>query len=269
MKSDFDLIVHKLPSAPEIKLYFVGDLHVGAIECNRKHWEDFCGKVLQDKHAHLCILGDLLDNGTKQSVTNCFDASMRPREQKKYLMNCLKPLSERILCGCQGTHEYRNRDVDDDPLYDIFCKLDLEDLYRPNACFMKLNIGGRNNGEGGEKPLQVYTACVTHGSGGGFLSGATINRNERFSYIMEGVDILAVGHTHKGIISKPSRICLNAHNNSITQKSMTVVSCCSWLSYGGYALKKMLLPHQAQDVEHPQTVLLGGLRDKHYIKTVW
>ena len=50
---------------------------------------------------------------------------------------------------------------------------------------------------------------------------------------------------------------------------MTVVSCCSWLSYGGYALKKMLLPHQAQDVEHPQTVLLGGLRDHHYIKTVW
>ena len=61
MRSDFDLIVHKLPSAPEIKLYFVGDLHVGAIECNRRQWEDFCGKVLADKHAYICILGDLLD----------------------------------------------------------------------------------------------------------------------------------------------------------------------------------------------------------------
>lgn len=269
MRSDFDLIVHKLPSAPELKLYAVGDLHVGAIESNRKAWERFCQLVLCDKSAYLLILGDLMDNGTKQSVTNCFDASMRPREQKKYLMNCLRPLSDRVLCCVAGNHEARNRDVDDAPLYDVCCKLDIEDLYRPNAAFLKLNIGGRDNGEGGEKPLQVYTACVLHGSGGGILSGATINRNERFSYILEGVDILAVGHTHKGIISKPSRICLNAHSNSVTQKSMTVISCCSWLSYGGYALNKMLLPHQAQDPEQPQTVLLGGLRDKHYIKTVW
>lgn len=269
MRSDFDLIVHHLPAAQEAKIYFVGDLHVGAIECNRNAWEDFCGKILADKHSYLCILGDLLDNGTKQSVTNCFEASMRPREQKKYLMNSLKPLTERILCLCRGNHEERNRDVDDDPLYDIACKLDLEDIYRPNACFLKLNFGSRSAGHGREKPFQSYVLCVTHGSGGGVLSGATINRNERFSYILEGVDVLAVGHTHKGIISKPAKISVDPSHNLITQKSMTVVSCCSWLSYGGYALKKMLIPHQAQDPEQPQTVLLGGERYKRFIKTVW
>lgn len=269
MRSDFDLIVHRLPAVPEYKLYFIGDLHVGAIECNRKAWEDFCQKILADKNARLCVLGDLLDNGTKQSVTNCFEASMRPREQKKYLMNCLAPLSERILCAVQGNHEYRNRDVDDDPLYDVFCKLDLEDIYRPNAAFVRLSIGSRNNGNGTEKALQNYVLAVLHGTGGGILSGATINRNERFSYILEGVDVLAVGHTHKGIVSKPSKIVVNCNNNSVTQKSMTVISACSWLSYGGYALNKMLLPHQAQDPEYPQTVLLGGLRDKRYIRTIW
>ena len=269
MRSDFDLIVHQLPAAPEYKLYFVGDLHVGAIECNRKAWEDFCQKVLSDKNAMLCILGDLLDNGTKQSVTNCFEASMRPREQKKYLMTCLAPLSEKILCIVRGNHEYRNRDVDDDPLYDIACKLDLEDIYRSNAAFLKLSIGERSNGHDTKKALQMYTVAVLHGAGGGIYTGATVNRNERFSYVLEGVDILAVGHTHKGTVSKPSKICVDPNRNNVTQKSMTVISCCSWLSFGGYALNKMLLPSQAQDPEHPQTVLLGGLRDKRYIKTVW
>ena len=118
--------------------------------------------------------------------------------------------------------------------------------------------------------MQTYTACVLHGAGGGVLSGATVNRNERFATsVLEGVDILAVGHTHKGTVSKPSKIVVDTKSNSITQKSMTVVSACSWLSYGGYALRKMLLPSSAQDPEQPQTVLLGGTRNGRYIKTIW
>ena len=143
-------------------------------------------------------------------------------------------------------------------------------LFRsPNAAFVKLAIGKRDNGHGTEKTIQTYVLAVLHGSGGGIYTGATVNRNERFSYVLEGVDILAVGHTHKGTVSKPSKICVDPNRNNITQKSMTVISACSWLSYGGYALNKMLLPSQAQDVEHPQTVLLGGLRDKRFIKTIW
>ena len=38
MKSDFDLIVHRLPECKEAKVYFIGDLHVGAIEANVKGW---------------------------------------------------------------------------------------------------------------------------------------------------------------------------------------------------------------------------------------
>lgn len=272
MKSDFDLIVHKLPAAPETKLFFIGDLHVGAIEANIKGWEDFCQQVLKDEHSYLCILGDMANNATRSSVSNIFDDAMsqypRPREQKRYLAKCLEPLRPRILCGCPGNHEGRGgKDADDDMLYDVFSKLDLEDIFRPNICFMKLCIGNRPDG-GRDKPMQVYTAAVTHGAGGGIYTGATVNRNERFAWVLD-VDILAVGHTHKGTISKPSRIQIDPYNNTVTQKSMTVISCCSWLSYGGYAMRKMLLPSAAQDPEQPQTVILSGQRYKRYIKTVW
>lgn len=229
MRSDFDLIVHRLPTAPEVKLYFIGDLHAGAIEANTKGWDSFVHTVLSEPHSYLCILGDMMNNATRSSVSNVFDDAMsmypRPREQKKYLVNSLSPLTERILCIVPGNHEGRStKDADDEPLYDVACKLDLEDVYRPNIAFMKLSLGGRSDGAK-FKPMQVYTVAVTHGAGGGIYT--------------------------------------------VTQRSMTVISCCSWLNYGGYAMKKMLLPAQAQDPEQPQTVILSGQRDKRYIKTVW
>ena len=269
MKSDFDLIIHRLPECKEAKLYFIGDLHVGAIEANVKGWEDFCQKILQEKNAYICIIGDMVNNATRSSVSNVFEDTMRPRDQKKYLMGALKSLTERILCIVPGNHENRSgKDADDEPLYDVACKLDLEDIYRPNAAFVKVCFGNRDKG-GQIVPLQTYVLACLHGSGGGIYTGATVNRNERFGMVLDGVDVLAVGHTHKGTITKPSKIVVDIHSNCVKQQSMTVISACSWLSYGGYAMRKMLLPSQAQDPDQPQTLLLGGTRYGRYIKTVW
>lgn len=270
MKNDFELIVHHFPACPEARLYIIGDLHVGAIEANIHGWEQFTQRILSDKNAYIAILGDMMNNATKSSVSNVFEDTMRPREQKRYLVNALKCLTERIICGVPGNHEARSgKDADDDPLFDVFCKLDLEDVYRPNIAFVRLCFGERDNGNGTKKPLQSYTLAVTHGAGGGIYTGAAVNRNERFMNVLEGVDVLGVGHTHKGTISKPVKIVVDSLHNQITQKTVTVVSACSWLSYGGYAVRKMLLPSAAQDPEQPQTILLGGMRNKRYVKTVW
>lgn len=269
MHSDFDMIIHRLPECKEARLYIIGDLHVGAIEANVKGWEDFCQKILQEKNAYICIIGDMMNNATRSSVSNVFEDTMRPREQKNYLMGALKCLTERVLCIVPGNHENRSgKDADDEPLYDVACKLDLEDIYRPNAAFLKVCFGSRNAGRDNEKPLQVYTVCCTHGAGGGIYTGAAVNRNERMAMFVNA-DILAVGHTHKGAITKPSRIEIDPYTNSVKLKTTTVISACSWLSYGGYAMRKMLLPSSAQDPENPQTLLLGGTRSGRYIKTVW
>lgn len=268
MKNDFDLIVHRLPECKEARLYVIGDLHVGAIEANIKGWEQFTQKILQDKNAYIVILGDMMNNATKTSVSNVYEEVLRPRDQKRYLVSALSQLTERILCIVPGNHEQRNKDVDDEPLYDVACKLDLEDMYRPNCAFVKVCFGSRDKG-GKTVPLQTYVLAVTHGAGGGIYTGATVNRNERFGMVLEGVDVLCVGHTHKGTISKPSKIVVDIHSNCVKQQSMTVISACSWLSYGGYAMRKMLFPSQAQDPDQPQTLLLGGTRFGRYVKTVW
>lgn len=164
----------------------------------------------------------------------------------------LKPLAERILCAVPGNHEGRSgKDADDDPMYDIMCKLDLEDLWRENVAFLKVQIGDID-GSGTKNP--TYMLAVTHGAGGGIYTGAAVNRNERFGYVMDGVDALLVGHSHKPFVTQPGKILVDARNNRVSIKPFKVIVATSWLEYGGYAARKMLLPAS----HAPQIITLCG-----------
>jgi hypothetical protein len=132
-------------------------------------------------------------------------------------------------------------------------KLDLEDIYRENMAFVKLQFGDKN-GNGTRNP--TYTLVVTHGAGGGMLTGGSVNRNERFGYVVDGLDCLIVGHTHKPFVTQPSKIKIDTHNNRVSIKPFKVVCSTSWLEYGGYAAKKMLLPSS----HAPQVITLHGNR---------
>jgi hypothetical protein len=91
-----------------------------------------------------------------------------------------------------------------------------------------------------------------------------VNRNERFGYVIDGVDALVVGHTHKGAITKPMKIFVDKHNNRVGMKPFVVVSSVPWMSFGGYAMQKMLLPATSGD---PQKLKLSGKCKK--ISLVW
>ena len=93
---------------------------------------------------------------------------------------------------------------------------------------------------------------------GGALSGGVINRNERFGYAIDGADALLVGHSHKPMISSPSKIVIDSRNNNVYTKPFKVIVGTSWLEYGDYAMQKMLLP-----TGHAlQTITLSGKRKK-------
>lgn len=261
MKNDFEMIVHQFNK--DIVIYPISDVHLGSLEHNEEEWNKFVEKIKSEPNSYIILAGDLMNNSTRSSVSNIFDEVMRPREQKKRLIKYLTPIRDRILCAVSGNHERRSiKDADDDPMYDIMVKLDLEHLYRQNIVFMKIQIGKERNGR-----REAYTFVVTHGTGGGIFTGATINRNERFSNVIDGLDCLIVGHTHKGTISKPSKIVIDPRNNVVTTKTVTVVSSQSWLSYGGYAVQKMLLPASAADSSSGQKLVLK--RKEKCIQTIW
>lgn len=252
MKSDFEIIKHHFPENKDLIIYPISDVHLGAAEHMEKEWAEFCEKVLQEPNARIILGGDLINNATRNSVSNVFDETMRPREQKRVMAQMLKPIRDRILCCVTGNHERRSgKDADDDPTYDIMCKLDIEHIYRENIAFLKIQMG---NVKGSGKTNPTYMLTVTHGAGGGMLTGGSVNRNERFGYVVDGMDCLIVGHTHKPFVTQPSKIKIDTHNNKVSFKPFKVVSSTSWLKYGGYAAQKMLLPSS----HAPQVITLCG-----------
>lgn len=254
MLSDFEIITHHFPENRDILLFPISDVHLGASEHMEKEWADFCRQIEETPNAYIVLGGDLINNATRNSVSNVFEETMRPREQKKVIAEMLTPIRDRILCAVSGNHERRSgKDADDDPTYDIMCKLDIEHLYRENMAFVKIRIG-KKDGDGMKNP--TYMLTVTHGAGGGILTGGAVNRNERFGYVIDGMDCLIVGHTHKPFVTQPSKIKIDPFNNKVDIKPFKVVSSSSWLNYGGYAAQKMLLPSS----HAPQVITLCGNR---------
>ena len=261
MKESTDIIIHNFNK--DIIICPISDVHFGALGYNEKAWNDFCKWVEKEENVYLTLGGDLINNGTKNSVSGPFDDIVRPREQKRRMAEMLMPIRDRILCAVPGNHEGRSgKAADDDPMADIMCKLDLEDLYREEMAFVKIAM--KNHKE----TINQYILGVTHGSGGGIFTGATVNRNERFGNVIDGIDCLIIGHSHKPFVTKPKKIVVDGNNNYIKMTKYVVIGSTSWLSYGGYALKKMLLP--ASDSE-PQKLLLQ-CNHRHSgkgIKVIW
>ena len=236
MLNDFSVIVRRFDSA--IKIACISDVHFGALEHMEQEWKNFIQAVQNDPDLYLILGGDLINNNTRSSVGSPWDDTIRPREQKRQMAEFLAPVKDRILCCVSGNHERRSqKDADDDPTYDIMSKLDLEDVYRQNAAFLKLSLGQR-----GDQANVSYRFAVTHGAGGDIYTGATVNRNERWGNVIDGVDCVIVGHTHKGTVSKPSKLVFDPYNNKVTLKEYVVISCVSWQRYAEYPLQKMLLP---------------------------
>jgi len=254
MLSDNELIVHKFPRQ-DVCIYPISDVHLGAAEHLEREWSAFCAHLLDDPHAYITLGGDLLNNAVKNSVSNVYEERLRPREQKRLIVEMLTPLRERILCLVPGNHEWRSaREVDDEPTYDIACKLDLEHLYRQNMAFVKLQFGDNRKGKGSDNP--TYVLAVTHGAGGGILTGAAVNRAERFAYVLDGIDGIIVGHTHKPFVTAPEKLSVDPQHNTVYRRPFVVVNTSSWMAYGGYAARKMLTPSGYR----PQVLTLRGRR---------
>lgn len=252
---DFEMIVHKFPEREDITIIPVADVHLGAKECDEEKFFSFLKMVKDTPNTYLVLAGDLINNATRSSVSNVFEDRYRPSDQKKMMAKLLEPVADRVLAAVPGNHEARSgKDADDDPLYDILCKLDIEHLYRENIAIVKIMMGDNIRKCGKNNP--TYCLAVTHGSGGGIYTGAGVNKNERFGYTIDGIDALITGHTHKPAITAPGKIKVDVYHSTVSVVPFKVITATSWMEYGGYAARKMLIP-----ASHSlQTMTLRGKR---------
>ena len=89
--------------------------------------------------------------------------------------------------------------------------------------------------------------------------GSSANRVERFGHIIEGIDCIVTGHTHKPITFPVKKLVFEPRAKLIEQRQFVVVVASSFLDYGGYAAEKMLTPTATTQTEiHIQHDSHGG-----------
>ena len=239
MPSDFEMIIRKFDNE-DITIIPIADVHLGAREAMEQEFMSFVNSIADKPNVYVCLLGDLLNNGIKSSVSLVYDEIYRPSEAKRVMAKILEPIRDKILFSVTGNHEYRSRrETDDDANYDIMAKLDLEHLHRENVAFLKLQFGNIN-GNGMRNP--TYTIVGMHGSGGGSLTGASVNKNERMGMAIDNMDALIVGHSHRPAVTQPGKIFIDTRNNVVKIKPFKVITATSWLNWGGYSAQKQLTP---------------------------
>lgn len=252
MLPDFKIISHKFTDRPDIEIWPVFDVHLGATEHNAEAWAKFCKMILSRENAYLVLGGDLINNCTRSSISNIWEETASPSMQKRLIVEMLEPLKDRILCSVGGNHERRSeKDADYDPAYDIMCKLHKEELYRKNIAFLRVKMGV-DGGAGQKNPCYVF--CVTHGAAGGAKYGGATNKAVDFGYTLSGIDCLIVGHTHKPFVTSPAQIVADPQHGMAYIKPFYVVNATAWMNYGGYAAQKMLPPSSIT----PQVITLSG-----------
>jgi predicted phosphodiesterase len=246
LNRDENILWYDFSSSPEIVVIPLADVHLGAQESAIGAFTKLVNEIAKEPNVYVTLQGDLIDNGTRNSVTNVFKSTIPPSQQKREMAATLEPIRDKILCIMCGNHERRSgKEADDDPTYDIAVKLDIEDRYRESLAFVRIAVGAQKGKQlrsnGGGKPYVYYVAC-THGAGGGSLPGAAINRADSYLQSMDGVDVFIHAHSHRQYALRGSKMVVDYANKLVRQRPTLVMCAGSWLGYADYAVEKNLRP---------------------------
>lgn len=250
------ILVADLPATYDyIELYPISDLHIGDPEFKEKEFKEFVNYVARVEKAYIITLGDLINNAIKSSVSNVYNETMSPSQQKKYIVELLRPVANKILGMTGGNHEHRSeKEVDNDITQDIAIMLGIEDRYSKNDIRLKICLGRKKS----NSKKVAYTIYASHGFSAGRRIGGVMNNAELAGLNYENVDIYIFGHAHKKAVYKNTAFVFDDKNNVVVPKERYFVLTSAWTGYSGYARRKMLIPSAPGTVK----ITLSGIEKK-------
>lgn len=231
MKDDFQLIHSKFDDLEYLNIYPLGDVHLGSKECDLELFKQWIETVKNDPNGVAVLIGDIMNMGLRNSKSNVYEEVLNPMQQKELCYELLEPIADKIVAGCSGNHEYRAvKEVGTNPLYDVFCRLRIEDRYRENACFVKLTVGKQKNNN-----PNTYAVVLTHGS--------SKNKDEKWTYGVDGCDCFISGHTHLGTHQPLGKIRIDLSHDKVKTVGYQHVVVMPFQKYGGYAIRGKYMPN--------------------------
>lgn len=230
MLDDFQLIDANFVENSTLNIYPLGDVHIGSKEFDLELFKQWVEMVKGDPNGAVVIIGDMMNMGLKNSKSNVYEETLSPMEQKELCYELLKPIADKIIGGCSGNHEYRAvKDVGMNPLYDVFCRLRIEDRYRENVCFIKLTVGKQRHNN------NTYGVVLTHGK--------SKNKDELWTYGVDGCDCFISGHTHLGTHQPMGKIRMDLSHKRVKTVGYQNVVVLPFQRYGGYAVRGKYMPN--------------------------
>jgi predicted phosphodiesterase len=172
-------------------------------------------------------------------------------EQLKQCVKIFEPIKDKILAVLPGNHEHRIYKTDGLDITEIMCnQLGIPEKYSSTTALLFIRFGQNSRGR-----KQLYTAYVTHGSGGGRREGGKINRLADLASIVDA-DIYIHAHTHLPLIFKESFFRVSGSNSSTALVEKLFVNAAASLDYGGYGDKQGYKP----SAKRSPVIFLHGLK---------
>jgi predicted phosphodiesterase len=222
-----------------LELHVFSDWHIGDKHCNISDIKQCIERVKNTPNAYVILNGDLLNNATKTSVSDCYAEQLTPMEQINLAVELLSPIKDRILMATTGNHESRSYRTDGlDITAMVMVQLGVEDRYCREGGMLFLKFGEhadyiRNTSRPNQKAQMLYSIYATHGSGGGRKEGAKAIRLADMASIIDA-DIYIHGHTHLPLIMKQAFYRTDMSNCKVSMVDKLFVNTSAKLNYGGY-----------------------------------
>ena len=272
MKLGMKVIKHDLGVDTEsVNIVAIADCHLGADAFDEDKFLNHRQMILDTPNTYCLIVGDLLEMGTRQSVSDLW-GSLRPAEQRKLAIRYLEPLAEagKILAYIDGNHEARAQKDSDELVGEMICwALDISNVYHPDAAYLFLQVG-HNHDKGGkseknkEKNRLVYTAYMVHGWSSARTKGAKANNLERLAQVVIA-DMYFIAHSHQQMIFPDKVLVPETRSKSLRWQKSMFINTGSYLDYLGYPVRKGMSP---VETGVPHVVLNGTRREIKGITTL-
>lgn len=238
----------------EIEIIVISDIHIGDPLFNKKEFLKMRDYVKDTKNCYCILNGDLINNATKNSVSDSYSEELTPMQQINTLLEYLTPIKDKILVATTGNHELRSfKESGIDIMALVMRELGLADRYAEDAYYLFLYFGQRSRGR--VAPM-VYTIYGKHGSGSGGTSGGKINKLVKMAETCFA-DLYVVSHLHQPIATSLDYIVPDYGNKTVIQKTMKFLMSNSCLDFGGYGERFNLRP---ATLEFTKAILNGSER---------
>ena len=219
-------------SLKSIELHTFADLHIGDKGCDIELIKERLKHVKETPNAYCILNGDIINNATKTSVSDCYAEELSPMEQIKTFIELFEPIKDKILAITSGNHENRTYNKEGVDITEICVRqLGLYDRFGKEGALLFLRFGQQSK-HFGNRPV-CYVIYTTHGSGGGRKEGSKAIRLADMASIVDA-DIYVHSHTHLPMIMKQAFYRTDMANSTVALVDRLFVNTSSFLNYGGY-----------------------------------